>query len=141
MVRVYLGHLGGWRLYLHRFVTSDGDRWLHDHPFSGLALVLSGGYTEEVLPALGDTSCQRRRYWCNWIPGRRIHRIASVRPDTWTLFVHGRHRKHWGFLEPIETEDGSLALMYYNPHDQSDSAGAHWWARPGVAVYPPEGVR
>lgn len=53
MIRVYLGHWRGWRLYLHRFVSSDGERWLHDHPFAGLAVVLSGGYVEEVLPALG----------------------------------------------------------------------------------------
>lgn len=140
LVRVYLGHLGGWRLYLHRFLVSDGERWLHDHPFDAVAVVLAGGYQEEVLPALGAAPRTRRRRWWNWIPARKFHRIAAVRPNTWTLFAHGPHRKVWGFLEPVDTEDGSVAMMYFNPFDQSDSGGAHWWARPGVAVYPPPGV-
>jgi hypothetical protein len=140
LVRVYLGHLGGWRLYLHRFLISDGERWLHDHPFNGLALVLAGGYDEEVLPALGADARTRRRRWVNWIPGRKFHRIAAVLPDTWTLFLHGPHRHAWGFLERVDTEDGSRSMLYFNPFDQSDSAGAHWWARAGVAVYPPEGL-
>jgi len=140
LVRVYLGHWRGWRLYLHRFVTADGERWLHDHPFSGCALVLSGGYWEEVLPALGGMTRLYRRRWLNWIPCRKFHRIASVRLGTWTLFMHGPHRKAWGFLEPVETEDGSLAMMYFNPFDQSDSGGAHWWEKPDCLIYPPPGV-
>lgn len=140
MIRIYLTHWRGWRLYLHRFVTSDGERWLHDHPFGALAVVMAGGYVEEVLPALGaEARGYRRRLW-NWIPARKFHRISSVITDTWTLFVHGPHRKGWGFLDPIETEDGATALLYHNPHDQSDSAGAHWWARPDCLSYPPEGV-
>ena len=141
MIRVYLGHWRGWRLYLHRFVTSDGERWVHDHPFAGLAVVLSGGYAEEVLPALGAEPRAFLRRWFNWITARKLHRISSVLPNTWTLFIHGPHRNKWGFLEPVETEDGSVSWLYHNPFDQSDSGGAHWWAKPDVAIYPPEGVR
>ena len=140
LVRIYLAHWRGWRVYLHRFVTSDGERWLHDHPFTGCALVLAGGYWEEVLPALGGMKRLYRRRWLNWIPGRKFHRIAAVRPGTWTLFVHGPHSKVWGFLEPVETEDCTPAMMYFNPYDQSDSNGAHWWARHDAALYPPRGV-
>ena len=141
LVRVYLGHWRGWRLYVHRFLVPDGERWLHDHPFDGLAVVLCGGYIEEVLPALGAEPRGFRRRWFNWIPQRKLHRISSVQPGTWTLFVHGPHRKLWGFLEPIETEDGlAAAWLYHNPFDQSDSGGAHWWKKPDVAIYPPAGV-
>lgn len=142
MIRVYLGHWRGWRLYLHRFLTPDGERWLHDHPFSGLGVVLSGGYVEEVLPALGADPRGFLRRWFNWIPARKFHRISSVQPDTWTLFLHGPHRKQWGFLQTIDTDDGLVAAwMYHNPFDKKDSDGAHWWAEPDVAIYPPEGVR
>lgn len=140
LIRIYLAHWRGWRLYLHRFVTADGERWLHDHPFSGCALVLSGGYWEEVLPALGGATWSCRRRWLNWIPCRKFHRIASVRPGTWTLFMHGPHRKTWGFLEPVETEDGTVSMLYFNPFDQSDSGGAHWWEKPDCLIYPPPGV-
>lgn len=139
MVRVYVGHWRGWRMYLHRYDAADGERWLHDHPFSGLSLILSGGYVEEVLSHLGAESRGWRRRWFNWIPARKFHRISSVLPGTWTLFVHGPHRHRWGFLDRVETEDGSLAWLYHNPFGQTDSGGAHWWERPGVATYPPDG--
>ena len=138
LVRVYLGHWRGWRIYLHRYVSADGERWLHDHPFSGLSLILSGGYVEEVLPHLGAESRRSWRRWFNWIPARKLHRIAGVMAGTWTLFIHGPHKHKWGFLEPVETEDGTLSYLYYNPFEQTDSGGARWWARPGVMTYPPE---
>lgn len=140
LVRVYLGHWRGYRLYLHHFLTSDGERWTHNHPFDGLSLVLSGAYLEEVLPWLGARLRTRRVRFFNWIPRRRLHRISRVAPHTWTLFLHGPHRQQWGFLDPVETEDDSAAVLYHNPFDQADSAGAHWWAKPGVAVYPAAGV-
>lgn len=130
--RVYLAHWGGWRLYLHKYAGADGDRWLHDHPFSALSLILSGGYTEERalqfdFPGMMIESRPRR--WINWIPAQCFHRIAHVRPDTWTLFIHAPHRKGWGFLDLLPDGDG---VLYCNPFDQSDSAGAHWWRKPRV---------
>lgn len=139
-IQVYLAHWRGWRLYLHRFLASDGERRLHDNPFDGAALVLSGGYIEELLPSLGDVPRHRMRRWWNWVPGSKFHRVACVLPNTWTLFVHGPHRKLWGFLDPVETDDDSPGWLYFNPFDQSDSGGAHWWVGAGVAVYPPAGV-
>ena len=41
--RYYLFGAFGWHAYLHRFVDSDPDRGLHDHPWSrALSLVLTG---------------------------------------------------------------------------------------------------
>jgi hypothetical protein len=49
--RYYLLGAFGWHLYLHRFVDSDPDRGLHDHPREhALSLVLSGGYDEIRAP-------------------------------------------------------------------------------------------
>jgi len=139
LVRVYLGHWRGWRAYLHRYLVADGERWLHDHPANGASLVLSGQYIEEVLPALGAVSRGYCRRWFNWIPARKFHRISSVLPNTWTLFVHGRHHKGWGFVEGLEF-DGRPATLYHNPFDQSQSGGAHWWEAPDCLTYPPPGV-
>lgn len=138
LVRVYLASWRGWRLYLHRFISADGERWVHDHPFSGVAVILRGGYDEAVVRALGAGEQIRRRRWWNRIPDHRLHRIVSVLPGTWTLFVHGRHRHRWGFLQPVS--DGKSMLVYHNPFDQSQSGGARWWEAPGCAVYPPPEV-
>lgn len=131
LLRVYVAHWGGWRVYLHRFISSDGDRFLHDHPFCGAALVLSGSYLEErmgVLDLPSPVVRVRRVRWLNILPARVFHRIACVRPGTWTLFINAPHFKRWGFLFPRRDADG-IALVYANPHDQSiNGAGAQWWA-------------
>jgi hypothetical protein len=103
MYRVYLASLGGWRVYLHKFVSGDGDRWLHNHPFNGLSVILSGSYleeTREASAARGRISTIKRRKWLNVIKKDNFHRIASVRDNTWTLFIHAPHCQRWGFLVP-----------------------------------------
>ena len=40
--RYYLMTLFGWRFYIHRFVASDPDRGLHDHPWpKAYSIILS----------------------------------------------------------------------------------------------------
>ena len=47
--RYYLFTLLGWRFYLHRFVGSDPDRGLHDHPWSrAFSIILAGWYWEQT---------------------------------------------------------------------------------------------
>lgn len=36
-------------LWLHRFLSNDGDRNLHSHPFNFTTIMLNGGYTEEFI--------------------------------------------------------------------------------------------
>lgn len=139
LARVYLWHRGGWRFYLHFFVSADGDRHLHDHPFHGFAVVLSGGYGEERLVSLDLPSPRikvRQVRWFNWIPSHLFHRIASPKPGTWTLFINSPHHKRWGFLHAgnwhlrshgIDRPDAP-ALMYANPYDETGvGQGVHWW--------------
>lgn len=133
LLRVYVSHWRGWRVYLHRFVSADGDRFLHDHPFRALSLVLSGGYVEERLQALDlprPLVCRREVRWFNCLAPSAFHRIARVRPGTWTLFIHSPHRKAWGFLMPSSDGDG---LLYANPYDQTTQGqGSHWWKASGT---------
>ena len=117
--RYYVGRLFGVTFYLHRFVSIDSERHLHNHPWGwGRALVLCGGYDEEVVtdlaPSAGPSGCavttRRVRFW-NRVNGNHFHRIANAAPGTWTLFFHGRRvelpfesgpgyvSKGWGFLE------------------------------------------
>lgn len=45
--RYHAARLGdGSDVWLHHFLSSDGDRHLHNHPWEALAIVLHGGYTE-----------------------------------------------------------------------------------------------
>lgn len=66
--RYYLGTLLGVTFYLHRFVSSDTERHLHNHPWGwGRALVLAGGYVEEsvhdICPHANDSGCiMQRKY-------------------------------------------------------------------------------
>lgn len=123
LYRIYLGRCLGLTFYLHRFVSPDAERWVHDHPFDALAVVLSGGYWEERLVALSWPHMEleaRPVSWWSWISGDCFHRILAVEPNTWTLFVTGRKRKGWGFLEG----EGSQ-IVYRNPF--GNVGDKPWW--------------
>src|SRR5690606_6181888 len=74
MTRFYLGRLGKWNFYLHRFLRGDNDRRLHDHPWANsYSIILSGSYVEERLlgvdPYTGPKTKFVTRRWFNAIRG------------------------------------------------------------------------
>lgn len=112
--RYRLGGGFGCAAYLHRFVASDPDRGLHDHPWGWSISVLLAGRYREIRPIDPHTGRGGERARCagqvNIIRGGDFHRIL-IEPgrDTWTLFVHGPRVKGWGFLRngeyrPIATD-------------------------------------
>jgi hypothetical protein len=128
--RYHVGTAFGWKIYLHRFVSSDGEHHLHNHPWRhGLSIILSGGYTEEVAvdvcphaSASGMIVTRVERRWFNRVDGAYIHRIAESLPNTWSLFMHGPRQvvdggrlKGWGFFERCDTGD-----TRYTPAQVSD---------------------
>lgn len=133
--RYFLGFLFGTTIYLHRFVASDPDRGLHDHPWGwAFSLVLCGRYVE--LRRNGEL---RNVGWFNALSGNTFHRvllprdsIADEQQQCWTLFVHGPKRKAWGFLRPLTGWNGA---HIYKPHRDrdGDSESAAWaiWAPKG----------
>lgn len=125
--RYFLCRFGETTVYLHRFVSGDGDREVHDHPFRwSFSWVLAGHYWEEVLSCLClrdgfiSTERLRSRFSVNVIGPQKFHRIARAQPETWTLFVHGPRFKHWGFFSLDSLEGGGPAIVYHNPHDAAD---------------------
>lgn len=53
--RYYAGTFrDGCDLWLHRFLSSDGDRHVHNHPFEFQTVMLCGGYTEEFIDNNGN---------------------------------------------------------------------------------------
>lgn len=82
-------------VYLHHIVESDDAALFHTHPFHGLSLHLRP-YVEETLG-----SAPRRRWFANFIPARRLHRVdlPEGRP-LWTLFFRGpRVNEDWGYFD------------------------------------------
>lgn len=119
--RYYLCTFFGVRFYLHRFVASDPDCGLHDHPWRwAFSILLSGWYAEETRYGL------RNVRWFNRLSGDTFHRVILKDGPVWTLFMHrARREKPWGFLR----NKGQLGTVYVQHHYRKDETGRdeQWW--------------
>jgi len=93
-------------VYIHRFLESDEDRALHDHPWSWISHILWGSYLEHT-PAdpktpNGVTVATRRRAGEATIrlDGSWPHRIELEANQPLTLFITGDKKRNWGFWCP-----------------------------------------
>lgn len=112
-------------IYLHKFMRSDIDRALHDHPWSwNVSIILRGSYIEHMpfdLKTFGKNGDMRtikklRRSWrpifrIGTTPHRvELHKITHRIPHrqlcfvyeqpVWTLFITGPDIREWGFYCP-----------------------------------------
>ena len=93
---------------LHKIVKSD-DPIMHDHPWSYMTIVLSGGYYEHtpVFDKNGKKLAEFSR-WCG--PGTIIKRKANEYhwleleegKSATTLFFMGPQKRDWGFLVQVK---------------------------------------
>jgi hypothetical protein len=92
-----------WRVHLHRFVRSDADRELHNHPWRwAVSLILAGGYREEyrTVEAKPQVAWQTKRPGSiNVVLPSTFHRVDLLEHDCWTLFVSGPVVQSWGFWD------------------------------------------
>lgn len=89
-------------IYLHRFMRSDDDRALHDHPWVNLSILLRGEYVEYTIRA-GGVAVEHLRCAGDWrfrLSGRIAHRIELTNGHCWTLFITGPRYREWGFHCP-----------------------------------------
>lgn len=94
----------GLNLYVHRFLRSDDDRALHDHPWPWGTLLLNGAYKEHLPadpanPAGPTRSVIRRAGDVVWrAEAERPHRVELLdgQPAV-TLFLTGSRAREWGF--------------------------------------------
>lgn len=90
-------------VYIHRFLRSDDDRALHDHPWNNTSWVLSGEYLEHL--ADGESAT---RYTGDVITRTALrpdgtgtpHRVELVTDPVLTLFFTGPIIREWGFHCP-----------------------------------------
>lgn len=117
-------------VFVHRFLSADGDEHLHSHPRDSYSLPLVGGYLEEtstgkdwcmqkaigiqasdvIAEVIADPlsmyfkdclirKCSRHITVFDW------HRIAEVKPETWSLFIVGPEiLPYWHFKNGDEVE-------------------------------------
>ena len=98
-------------IYFHRFMRSDDDRALHDHPWWNLSWVLHGKYFEyrpvdPKRPAGQSYSVLRRPGALVFRRAKDAHRVALISGPggrewpAWTLFITGPKIRAWGFWCP-----------------------------------------
>ena len=121
---------GGGGVYIHRFIDSDPDRGLHDHPWKAAAsLILSGSYRELRLEQTDGKKRVAERILhagkLNRLNGDDFHRIVlhDTKP-VWTLFAHTGKYKDWGFLRIHDNGESE-----YTAHDAVTRENDHrlWW--------------
>jgi hypothetical protein len=89
--------------YIHRFLKSDQDRALHNHPWEFRSVVLCGAYREEYRTgtpgAYRVVSRVRRAGSVAKMGADHFHRVDLVTNDVWTLFITGKKIQTWGFWD------------------------------------------
>ncbi len=106
LLRWYVIPRNRWfNVYLHRFLRSDDDRALHDHPWLfNISVLLDGCYVEHT--AAGAAFVEEGAAKGRW--GGSPHRVqllpllraGGAEIPVWTLFVTGPKVREWGFLCP-----------------------------------------
>lgn len=89
-------------IYFHRFLRSDDDRALHDHPWSNVSILLKGHYIEHTIAqggvhykrVIGEGDVKVRLF------GSYAHRIELFDGPVYTLFITGPRYRDWGFHCP-----------------------------------------
>lgn len=144
--RYYMGTTAdGWDMWVHRFLSCDPDRHLHNHPFEFKTVCLHGGYTEEIKTIKGveRLGCFAARngvkrlefnvlsdFVSNYGRFRGIgswHRIAKILPNTWTVLLVNRNNRvpYWYFDNDgaYEIREGSGFDWFVGKKTRAEQAG------------------
>jgi hypothetical protein len=84
-------------IYLHKFLRSDDDRALHDHPWWFVSFMLKGTYQE--ITDKGTSIRKAGSFLFRKALDR--HRVELIdNKHCWTLFITGKKVRDWGFWCP-----------------------------------------
>lgn len=129
MIRFYLFTLFGRRFYIHKFLASDPDRGIHNHPWrKAWSFILLRWYFEELRGLTSEKGRRVRKVrWFNTLVADTSHRVILPSDEpVWTLFVHTvGDVQEWGFFEramlPGATE---IYTPFQYPGGKKNS---EWW--------------
>lgn len=97
LVRYFLFRSPWVSVFLHHLMSSDEDRALHDHPWTFITWLVSGGYWEHTT----TERIWRKRFSVLYRPAEWQHCLELTKP-VWTVVVKFKSRRTWGFI----TKDG-----------------------------------
>lgn len=125
------GKNGEHTIFLHRFLDSDSDKGIHDHPWDSKSFILSGGYNEKRL--IQDNGIEKvivrdiKPLSFNTIKKNDFHQII-LKPKTaaWTLFYHGPRVKHWGFQYYDQLPDNLIHKKDFSPFVDKTNPDEKW---------------
>lgn len=125
------GKNGEHTIFLHRFLDSDSDRGIHDHPWDSKSFILAGGYNERRLVKDGNKEKVIIRDikpgTFNKIGKNDFHQIIlKKKTPAWTLFYHGPRVKHWGFQYYNVNADGSIERADFAPYTDNTKPEEKW---------------
>lgn len=86
LLRWTLFRVGAFHVRMHNIITGDNTPFLHNHPFNYMSVVISGGYSEQVLI---DDSIVVKHHRVGSVILRNsstYHRIKEVLPGCKTIF-------------------------------------------------------
>lgn len=132
-------------VFVHQFLSADGDRHLHSHPRDSYSLPIVGGYREEMpqgtywrrphamnagmvemltsaiaQPWMQHFDRMGMKAFCRHITVFDWHRIAEVELGTWSLFIVGPEiLPYWYFRD----DAGNLESVKSSPRDWWKSCG------------------
>lgn len=136
--RHLLCRVGQHAVFLHRFLASDSDHGLHDHPWRrSISFVLCGGYIEKRLVSKdGEIWMARRDVSAgsfNVIGGDDFHQVVlSPGRPAWTVFYHGPRVKGWGFAVSEEASSAGPCEYIVDGYDEVEQGapeGEPWELR------------
>ena len=118
LLRWYLIPRNRWlNVYLHKFLRSDDDRALHDHPWWFVSIMVRGSYRETLQrevnlgwlrgpQPLAETTNERSAPSIAYRDTAARHRVElpadmNGKPvPCWTIVITGRSVRNWGFWCP-----------------------------------------
>lgn len=122
-------------VFLHRFLDSDSDRGIHDHPWDqSFSFILAGGYNEKRLVVNSKTNKEEviirdiRPMSVNNIKGNDFHQILlKPRVPAWTIFYHAKRTKTWGFqCYNLFNNTNEINKLSYEVYDDKTNPKDHW---------------
>jgi hypothetical protein len=97
---------------LHHWLHSDDKRYLHDHPWWFITVVLSGGYTDVSEDKKEHIKTGNIRYR----PALHKHSVHVDQGGAWTLLLTGPKTRKWGFQVSKKWKKANKYFLEHGAH-------------------------